>query len=117
MNQQIDIDPFRPENSDADEGCGTFIDDDAQTITLTLEDDTEVKCLILTVFPSNEHQYIALIPMEEEEIRADSEVYLYRFLIDSEGEPILENIEDDEEYQNACNAFLELADQQEDVDD
>ena len=34
-------------------------------ITLTMEDDTEVECAILTVFPVDAKEYIALLPLDE----------------------------------------------------
>ena len=36
-----------------------------KTITLTMEDDTEVECAILTVFPVDAKEYIALLPLDE----------------------------------------------------
>ena len=35
------------------------------TITLTLDDDTEIECAILTVFPVDAQEYIALLPLDE----------------------------------------------------
>ena len=49
------------------------------TISLTLEDDTEVECAILTVFPIDEQEYIALLPLDENGQNQSGEVYLYRF--------------------------------------
>ena len=37
------------------------------TITLTLDDDTEIECAILTVFPVDAQEYIALLPLDETE--------------------------------------------------
>ena len=40
------------------------------TVTLTLEDDTELECAILAVYPAGENMYAALVPITEEgEIR------------------------------------------------
>lgn len=49
------------------------------TITLTMEDDTEVECAILTIFPVDAKEYIALLPLDEEGQNHDGEVYLYSF--------------------------------------
>ena len=45
------------------------------TVTLTLDDDTEVECVVLTVFNAGEHEYIALLPMEGADSE-EGEVYL-----------------------------------------
>lgn len=75
------------------------------TISLTLEDETEVECAILTVFPIDEQEYIALLPLDENGQNQSGEVYLYRFSRTENGDPMLANIEDDAEYQAAATAF------------
>ena len=44
------------------------------TITLTLDDDTEIECAILTVFPVDAQEYIALLPLDENGQNQDGEV-------------------------------------------
>ena len=56
--------------------------------------------------------YIALLPMDDIEAE-DGEVYLYRYSEDENGQPNLENIEDDDEYEIVADAFDELLDEQE----
>lgn len=75
------------------------------TITLTMEDDTEVECAILTVFPVDEKEYIALLPLDENGQNQNGEVYLYTFTRTEKGDPLLSNIESDEEYAKAAQAF------------
>ena len=60
--------------------CGSDCQDlDQPTVTLTLDDDTEVKCAVLTIFPApNQKEYIALLPLDENGENEDGEVYLYR---------------------------------------
>ena len=72
---------------------------------LTMEDDTEVECAILTIFPVDAKEYIALLPLDEEGQNHDGEVYLYSFTRTAEGAPMLSNIESDEEYNKAAIAF------------
>ena len=43
----------------------------------------------------------------------EGEVYLYRYSEDENGQPNLENIEDDDEYEIVADAFDELLDEQE----
>lgn len=84
------------------------------TVTLTLDNDEELECAILTFFEVGERTYIALLPMHDGEISEDCDVYLYRFIDNGEDqEPELENIEDDEEYLLASEAFEQWMDEQE----
>lgn len=97
------------------------MDDDADIqVTLTLDDGSEVDCEILTIFEMEGQDYIVLIPSgeegqedegQEEEVQ---EVYLYRYYESEDGEPSLENIEDDEEYACAADFFDELMEQMDD---
>ena len=73
--------------------------------TLTLDDDTEIECAILTVFPVDAQEYIALLPLDENGQNQDGEVYLYKFSRTEKGDPILANIESDDEYAKAAEAF------------
>ena len=49
----------------------------------------------------------------DDEDSEEGEVYLYRYTEDENGEPNLENIEDDDEYEIVADAFDELLDEQE----
>ena len=82
------------------------------TVTLTLDDDSELECVVLSIFPAGDKEYIALLPMEGADSE-EGEVYLYRYTETADGEPILDNIEDDEEYEIVSDAFDELLDEQE----
>ncbi len=88
---------------------------DYGSVTLTLEDDTEVECIILAIFPADGKDYIALLPVDENgEAEDDAEVLIYRFIDHGEdAEPELMNIEDDEEYEIAADAFDEMLDDEE----
>ena len=79
------------------------------TVTLTLDNDQELECAIIGIFPAGDKEYIALLPLEGPEAE-EGEVFLYRY-IETEGEePTLENIESDEEYEIVADAFDELLD-------
>lgn len=82
------------------------------TVTLTLDDGSQLECVVLTIFDAGEREYIALLPMDSEETD-EGEVYLYRYTEDADGNPNLENIESDEEYDIVAEAFDELLDEQE----
>jgi len=89
--------------------CETGLDQQDAMVTLTLDDDTEVDCAVLTIFPVGDREYIALLPIDEEGNNDDGEVYLYRYT-EVNGNPMLDNIEDDDEYELAADAFDELLD-------
>ena len=91
-----------PVNPDAE-------NDEEMTVTLTLNDGTELECVVLTIFEAGEKEYIALLPLDGREAE-DGEVYLYRYVEDINGNPDLENIDSDEEYEIVADAFDELLD-------
>ena len=72
-------------------GCDPI--ENHKTITLTMEDDTEVECAVL------------LLPLDENGQNESGEVYLYTFARTENGDPMLSNIESDEEYAKAAVAF------------
>ena len=76
---------------------------------MTLDDGTELECVVLTIFEAGEKEYIALLPLDGREAE-DGEVYLYRYVEDINGNPDLENIDSDEEYEIVADAFDELLD-------
>ena len=85
--------------------CESKVDEAHHTITLTMDDDTEVECAILTIFPVENREYIALLPLDENGQNETGEVYLYSFSRTAEGDPMLANIKDDAEYAAAADAF------------
>lgn len=81
-----------------------FLDDKEMTVTLMLDDDSELTCLVVAFFPVQESEYIALFPMNGE----SEEVFLYRLVRMPDAEPLLENIEDDDEFERVANAYDEM---------
>ena len=90
--------------------CGC---DEEITVTLTLDNDEEIECVVLVIYEVNGQDYIALLPINEEGTEEDGEVYLYRYMESEDGEPTLDNIEDDDEYEAVADAFDEWLDEQE----
>lgn len=86
--------------------------DEVVTVTLTLDNDETVECAVLTIYGVGDKEYIALLPLDEDGDNEDGEVYIYRYE-EVDGEPTLDNIEDDEEYEAAADAFDEWLDEQE----
>lgn len=79
------------------------------TVTLLLDDDTECECAVIRIFAAGGRDYIALLPLEGEAAEQD-EVYLYRYAENEQGEPVLDNIETDSEYETVADAFDEELD-------
>jgi len=83
-------------------GCG---DHEEEVMTITLEDGTEVDCAIIAIFPVEEKDYIALLPLDGNE--EEGEVFLYEFKEQGDGIELL-SIESDKEYELVTNAFDEI---------
>ncbi|MBR5713102.1 MAG: DUF1292 domain-containing protein [Lachnospiraceae bacterium] len=87
---------------------------DKDEVTLYLDDDTELRCDVIGIFPGpDDREYIAVTPQEAED---DEEpvVYLYRFWENPEDEEDIkiDDIESDEEFEAASKAYDEfLADE------
>ena len=89
------------------------MNEESITVTLTRDNDETLECLVLTIYETNGQKYIALLPLDEEGDNTDGEVFIYRYLESEDGEPELDNILDDEEYEIAADAFDEWLDTQE----
>ena len=84
-------------------------DDFDTTVTLTLDNDEELECAVISIFDANNGRYIALLPLEGDK-KDDGEVFLYRYNETADGQPELANIETDEEFDIVSDAFDELLD-------
>lgn len=103
--------------SEHNHDCGCGHDDcncgeENLTVTLTLDNDEVLECAVLTIFSAGDRQYIALLPLKDAEDTEEGDVFIYRFEEDENGEPTLDNIEDDDEYELAADAFDEWLDEQ-----
>ncbi len=90
--------------------------DEEMTVTLDLEDGSSVECAIVTILTVNNQDYIALLPLDENGENADGEVWFYRYSEnenDPNEEPVLDYIDDDDEYEAVADAFDEFLDTQE----
>ena len=87
-------------------------ENEEMTVTLTLDDGSDLECVVLTIFEAGDHDYIALLPLDGKEAE-EGEVFLYRYKEDADGNPELDNIISDEEYEIVADAFDELLDEAE----
>lgn len=96
---------------DHDEDC---LSEELETMTLTLEDDTELECAVLGVFDVKGiegKEYIALLPKDDETVL----IYEYKELENEEVE--LLSIEDDEEFEKVSSEFDAIFNEDEDEDE
>ena len=77
-------------------------------VTLDSDDGSQLECQILTIFDVDNQNYIALVPVDN-----DDEVIFYRYFEDEEGNPSLENIDHDDEFDAVSDRFDELLDEEE----
>ena len=81
------------------------MEDQNLTVTLTLDNDEELECDVLTIFSAGTHEYIALLPLDENgEANERRRCFIYRYE-EIDGEPNLSNIEEDEEYDAGRRCF------------
>lgn len=85
-----------------------------QTIALTLDDGSELVCIVIGIFASKDKEYIALVPEKEED---GDEVFLYRYKEISEEEVELDVIESDEEFEEVSNKFDEIFNDEDDEEE
>ncbi len=87
---------------------------DRDTMTLDLDGGGKLECIVLNVFPVNNREYIALLPMNDEgHVEEDAQIFLYRFEELGDDEVNLETIEDDDEFELVSDYFDEMLDEQE----
>ena len=90
--------------------------DEEMSVTLDLDDGTTVECTIITILEVDGKDYIALLPMVDEDDDLYGEVWLYGYKEnpdDPNEEPELIHIDDDAEYEAVSDAFDEYLDTQE----
>lgn len=89
-------------------------------VTLNMDDSKDVECRILTIFDVGTQDYIALLPLDADgNDNEEGEVFIYRYAEDEDGNPSLDNITSDEEYEAVSDRFDELLDEElyEDMED
>lgn len=90
-------------NHNHEHGCCDELEE--EFMTLLLDNDTEVKCSVIDIFEVEDKEYIALLPVGEDE------VLLYQYIEKTDEEFELKNIETDEEFEKVEKAFFELFDE------
>ncbi len=86
------------------------INDEPLTLTLTLEDGKELNCEVLATLEHNDKEYIAVLPENEDEF------WIYEYSENEDGTLNINNIDDDDIFDEVGKAFEEMFDAEEDVD-
>ena len=79
-------------------------------VTITLDDDSTIDCIVIATYPVNDQDYIALLPIEEDD---GDDVLIFRYKELAEDEVEIDNIES-EEFQAASEEFEKLMEEIED---
>lgn len=83
-------------------------------VTLDMDDGSQVECEIITIFELEDQDYIVLLPLDENgDENTEGTVYIFRYYEDEEGNPSLENIQSDEEFEAVEEKFDEMLDEAE----
>lgn len=82
-------------------------------VTLDLDNGETLECKAISIFEAGGQDYIALLPVDEAGNPTDSDVFLYRYFEDEEGNPSLDMIADDDEFEIASDRFDEIQDEAE----
>lgn len=88
-------------------------EDEEMTVELELDDGAIVNCAVITIITVDSRDYIVLLPLNEEGENEDGEVWFYRYSEnpdDPNEEPVLDYIDDDDEYEAVADAFDEYLD-------
>lgn len=90
-------------------------DEEMEIITLTLEDGTELECAVMGIFEVEDKEYIALLPIGDDEEEEDILLYEYQEISDEEFELAL--IEEEEEFELVSEAFYALYTDEDDIEE
>lgn len=94
---------------DHDCNCGhDHHNEEVEVITLTLDDDSELECAVIGIFPFEEKDYIALMPLDGDEVDEDASVLLYEYNEVGDDDLELVFIEDEDYFNKVADEFEAL---------
>lgn len=79
-------------------------EEETMTVTLTLDSGVELECEVVTTLEAGGRKYIALFPTSGPGSE-DGKVYLYRLIEHGDGEPDVETITGDDEFELVSEAY------------
>ncbi|AYO30736.1 MAG: hypothetical protein PWR06_1968 [Thermoanaerobacteraceae bacterium] len=90
--------------------------DEKETITLYDEDGQETEFEVLGVVNVEDNDYAILVPLDESESE-DEEAYIFRIDADENGEEVLTEVEDDDEFEAVREAWEAICEGDYDIED
>ena len=90
---------------------GDCPDGEDLVMTLELDDGTQLECSVLTIFPVDGKQYSALLP--EGPDKEEGDIFFYRYHETPDGQPVLDSIADDDEFEAVIDRYDEILDEAE----
>ena len=87
--------------------------EEEMNVELRLDDGRTVMCEVVTIFEVGGADYVALAPRDQNLTDPEQEVWFYRYSENPEDpneEPVIEYIEDEDEYEKVEDAFDEFLD-------
>jgi len=88
--------------------------EESNKITLIDEDNVEHQFILLNVVEMDGAKYAVMVPEEEMTEEEEQEAVIFRIETDENGEEVLVDIEDDEEFAKVCDLLDELMAEDED---
>ncbi len=85
--------------------------DEPLTLTLTLEDGKELNCEVLATLEHNDKEYIAVLPENEQDF------WIYEYSENEDGTLNINNIDDDNIFDEVGKAFEDMFDAEEETDE
>lgn len=87
-----------------------FGDEEDVVLTLTDEDGNDVDAVIIAAFEIEElsTEYVAALEVNEQHEVENGEVVILRYSEDEDGDPVIDSIDDEEEYEIVTSAFRQL---------
>lgn len=107
---------MKKDDFDTKEAGGNGAESEEMTVDLDLDDGSHVTCAVITILTVAKQDYIVLLPLNENGENDSGEVWFYRYFEDESDpnkEPVLEYIDDDDEYEAVGEAFDEYLDSSE----
>ncbi|HHW03477.1 MAG TPA: DUF1292 domain-containing protein [Thermoanaerobacterales bacterium] len=89
--------------------------DEKELITLYDEDGKETEFEVLGIVNVEDNDYAILVPLDEE--NEEEEAYIFRIDTDENGEEVLTEVEDDDEFEAVREAWEALCEGDYDIED
>lgn len=86
-------------------------------VTLVDEEGNEHQFELIDVIEVDERRYAIMTPVEEDDSAEEGEAYIFRLETDENGEEILVDVEDEEEFNRVCAVLDEMEEEAEEEEE